>query len=131
MITIRLHRVGKKNQASFRLVLTEKSAPAKGKAIEILGHYNPRLKTKALKAERIKYWLSKGAQTSATVHNLLVSEKIISGPKVKAWRPKKKEGGKEAPAQKSQTETKNASVVDSSTIEDVVGKPAEAVEKEN
>lgn len=90
MLVIRLTRVGKKNQPSFRVVLTEKTNPVRGKFIEILGNYNPRLKTKALKAERIKYWLSKGAQPSATVHNLLVSENIISGPKVKAWRPKKK-----------------------------------------
>ena len=91
MIVIRLTRVGKKNQPAYRVVLTEKSNPVKGKFIEILGSYNPRLKTRALKAERIQYWLSKGAQASPTVHNLLVSEKVISGAKVKAWQPKKKE----------------------------------------
>ena len=90
MLVIRLTRIGKRNQPTFRVVLTEKKNPVKGKFIEILGSYNPRLKTKALKAERIKYWLSKGAQPSATLHNMLVSENIISGPKVKAWRPKKK-----------------------------------------
>lgn len=93
MLAIRLTRIGKKNQPSYRVVLAEKTSPVKGKFIEILGNYNPRLKTKALKAERIQYWISKGAQASATVHNLLVSEKIISGPKVKAWSPKKKEAG--------------------------------------
>lgn len=92
MLVIRLTRIGKKNQPSFRVVLTEKKNPVRGKFIEILGSYNPRLKTKSLKYERIKYWISKGAQPSATLHNLLVSENIISGPKVKAWRPKKKEG---------------------------------------
>ncbi len=90
MLVIRLTRIGKKNQPSYRVVLTEKTNPVRGKFIEILGSYNPRLKTKALKAERIQYWISKGAQPSATVHNLLVNEKIITGPKVKAWRPKKK-----------------------------------------
>jgi len=90
MLVIRLTRIGKKNQPSFRVVLTEKKNPVKGKFIEILGSYNPRLKTKSLRAERIKYWLSQGAQASPTVHNLLVSEKIIDGPKVKAWRPKVK-----------------------------------------
>jgi small subunit ribosomal protein S16 len=91
MLVIRLTRIGKRNQPSYRVVLAEKGRPVKGKFIEILGNYNPRLKTKALKSERIKYWLSKGAQASPTVHNMLVSEKIIPGPKVKAWRPKKKE----------------------------------------
>ncbi len=90
MLVIRLTRIGKKNQPSYRVVLTEKTNPVRGKFIEILGSYNPRLKTKALKAERIQYWLSKGAQASATVHNLLVNEKIITSPKVKAWHPKKK-----------------------------------------
>jgi len=109
MLVIRLTRVGKKNQPAFRVVLTEKSNPVRGKFIEILGSYNPRLKTKALKSERIKYWLSKGAQASPTVHNLLVSEKIIEAKKVKAWQPKKKaQGVKEesvsAPATEAATE---------------------------
>jgi len=93
MLVIRLTRVGKKNQPAYRVVLTEKGNPVKGKFIEILGSYNPRLKAKAFKADRIKYWLSKGAQASPTVHNLLVSEKIIEAKKVKAWRPKKQAPG--------------------------------------
>mgnify|MGYP001601604409 CR=1 FL=1 len=98
MLTIRLQRVGKKNQPAFRLILTEKKNPVKGKFQEILGSYNPRLKTKSLKGERIKYWLSKGAQLSATAHNLLVNEGIITAKKVKAWRPKKKEQTEQKPA---------------------------------
>ena len=90
MLVIRLTRVGKKNQHTYRIVLTEKTNPVRGKFIEILGSYNPRSKVKDLKVEKIKYWLSKGAQASATMHNLLVSEKIIEAKKVKAWQPKKK-----------------------------------------
>ncbi|HRY52491.1 MAG TPA: 30S ribosomal protein S16 [Candidatus Portnoybacteria bacterium] len=90
MLVIRLTRIGKKNQPSYRVVLTEKTNPVRGKFQEILGSYNAQQKTKELKADRIKYWLSKGAQASPTVHNLLVSEKIISDKKVKAWHPKKK-----------------------------------------
>ena len=90
MLAIRLTRTGKKNQPAYRVILAEKTSPVRGKFIEILGHYNPRLKEKRLDAERIKYWISKGAQVSPTVHNLLVSEKIIEDKKVKAWRPKKK-----------------------------------------
>ena len=90
MLVIRLTRIGKKNQPAYRVILAEKTNPVQGKFIEILGSYNPRLKQKALHADRIKYWLSKGAQASATVHNLLVSEKIVGGKKVKAWQPKKK-----------------------------------------
>jgi small subunit ribosomal protein S16 len=101
MLVIRLTRIGKKNQPSFRVVLTEKKNPVRGKFNEILGSYNPRLKTKALKAERIKYWLSQGAQASPTVHNLLVSEKIIEAAKVKAWRPKKKTQEAKAASEKA------------------------------
>jgi small subunit ribosomal protein S16 len=100
MLVIRLTRVGKRNQPAFRVVLTERKNPVRGKFIEILGSYNPRLKTKALKEERIKYWLSKGAQTSPTVHNLLVNEKIIEAKKVKAWQLKKRKDGQVAKSTK-------------------------------
>ena len=81
MLIIRLHREGKKNSASFRVVVTEKQNAAKGKFLEILGSYDPHLNSKIFKKERINYWLSKGAKTSDTAHNLLVSAGIIKGPK--------------------------------------------------
>lgn len=81
MLMIRLHREGKKNANTFRLVVTEKQNAAKGKFMEIVGFYNPALKTKKFEAERINYWISKGAQVSDTAHNLLVSEGIIKSPK--------------------------------------------------
>ena len=83
---IRLSRVGKKKQPSYRLIVSEKTKDPWGDALEILGFYNPRTEpaTVNLKKERIQHWLSKGAQSSATVHNLLVNEKILTGPKVKA-----------------------------------------------
>ena len=84
MLIIRLIRTGKKNAPSFRVVVIEKTAPPKsGKFLEILGNYNPRLKGINLKKERIKYWLAQGVQTSAAVHNLLVNQGIIKGPKIK------------------------------------------------
>lgn len=103
MLIIRLTRTGKRNAPSFRMVLTEKQNPVKGKFIELLGHYNPRLKTHAFKKERILYWLGQGVKCSATVHNLLVEAKIIQGPKVKTWSPKKK---KEAPKPKERVAEK-------------------------
>jgi small subunit ribosomal protein S16 len=97
MLVIRLIRTGKKNAASFRVVLIEKTAPPKsGKFLEMLGNYNPRLNQLSLNKERIKYWLGQGAQASETVHNLLVNEGIVKGPKIKKkFKAKKK---KEAPA---------------------------------
>lgn len=91
MLIIRLTRRGKRNDPSFRIVVSERLNPIKGKFFEQLGHYNPKLKTKNLDKERILYWLRVGAACSPTVHNLLVGEGIIQAPKIKAWRPKKKE----------------------------------------
>lgn len=81
MLTIRLQRVGRTNDPSFRLVLIEsKRAPRSGAFKEILGSYDPRHKANTkLKADRIKYWISKGATTSVTVHNLLIRAKIVEG----------------------------------------------------
>ncbi|MDP2918082.1 MAG: 30S ribosomal protein S16 [bacterium] len=96
MLKIRLTRRGKKNRPFFRIVVAEKSAPIKGRFIEILGFLDPLTKKVGFKAERIKYWISKGAQPSDTVHNLLVTHKIISGPKIKKFpHQKKKEETKE------------------------------------
>ncbi|MEK9129963.1 MAG: 30S ribosomal protein S16 [Patescibacteria group bacterium] len=92
MLTIRLSRVGKKKQPSYRLIVSENARDPWGKALEFLGDYNPRTNpsTVNLKTERIKYWISKGAQTSTTVHNLLINKKVIEGSKIKADSTKKK-----------------------------------------
>ncbi|MCL5666934.1 MAG: 30S ribosomal protein S16 [Patescibacteria group bacterium] len=91
MLTIRLQRTGKKNQADFRIVLAEKEAPVKKKVEEVLGSYNPRKKYFQVKEERLKYWLGQRVQASPTVHNLLVAKGLMEGPKVKAFSTPKKE----------------------------------------
>ncbi|MDD5043781.1 MAG: 30S ribosomal protein S16 [Patescibacteria group bacterium] len=85
MLSIRLSRVGKTKQPSYRLIVVEKSKDPFGTYLEQLGFYNPRTnpKTIQLNAERIKYWIGKGAQPSDTIHNLLVDAKIIDQSKVK------------------------------------------------
>lgn len=89
MLKIRLQKVGRKNDAYYRVVVSPQgSAPRGGKFLEIVGNYSPRVKTLALKKERILYWISKGAQCSDTVHNLLVKEGIVSAPKRKIAMPK-------------------------------------------
>ncbi|MFA6190021.1 MAG: 30S ribosomal protein S16 [Candidatus Staskawiczbacteria bacterium] len=83
MLTIRLTRKGKKNQPFFRVVVIDKRSSTRGgRSVEDLGYVDPLKKRRSFNAERIKYWLSKGAQASATMHNLLVSEKIIEGEKI-------------------------------------------------
>jgi len=84
MLAIRLFRVGKKKQPSYKVVVTNKQNPPQGgQFIEQVGFYNPLTNEKTLKEDRIKYWLSVGAQASDTVHNMLITEKIIEGEKRK------------------------------------------------
>jgi len=82
MLKIRLQRVGKKHQPIFRLVLVDsRRATKSGSFIEILGSYNVQKSQVQFNQEKIKEWISKGAQISDTVHNLLIKEKIIEGAK--------------------------------------------------
>src|SRR4030042_5374429 len=91
MLFIRFFRTGKKNQPFFKIVVTDKKNPPRGgRFLEILGFFNPLTKEKNLKADRIKYWLSKGAQPSATVNNLLISGKIVEGKKTDVHKKSKK-----------------------------------------
>ncbi|PIV42539.1 MAG: 30S ribosomal protein S16, partial [Candidatus Nealsonbacteria bacterium CG02_land_8_20_14_3_00_40_11] len=86
MLVIRFFRQGKKNQPSFKIVVTDKrKSSTGGRFVEDVGFYNPITKEKNLKAERIKYWISVGAKPLETVHNLLVSGKIIEGKKIKIY----------------------------------------------
>ncbi|MBU6431418.1 30S ribosomal protein S16 [Patescibacteria group bacterium] len=97
MLKIRLQRVGRKNEPSFRVVLVDsRMGPKSGKALEILGAHDFRegKGNNKIDGERVKYWMSQGAQVSETMHNLLVSEKIISGKKMNVL-PKKKPVAKE------------------------------------
>lgn len=91
MLTIRLFRVGKKNQPSFKIVVTDKKNPPKsGRFTEEVGFYNSRTKEKGFKPERIKYWLSVGAKPSPTIHNLFIAEKIIEAKKIPLHKKSKK-----------------------------------------
>ncbi len=87
---IRLSRVGKNKQPSYRLIVNEKTKDPWGTYLENLGNYNPRTKKAELKKDRIKEWISKGAQTSDTVHNLLIEHGIIEGKKVNVSKLTKK-----------------------------------------
>lgn len=85
MLTIRLSRTGKKKQPYYRIVLQESNRDPWSPAIEVVGNYNPRLEKKdaILNEERIAYWLSKGAQPSATVRNLFIDRGLMKGEKLR------------------------------------------------
>ncbi len=87
---IKLSKVGKINKKVFRLIISEKSRDPFGRVLENLGSYDPYTKELVAKDDRIKYWLSNGAQMTATVNNLLVGKNIIDGKKVTASKPGKK-----------------------------------------
>jgi len=87
MLKIRLQRIGRVHEPSFRLVLTDsKNSTKSGRFKEILGSYDPRKSTDALETERIKYWLSCGASPTDTVHNLLIKHKVITAKKINVSR---------------------------------------------
>lgn len=98
MLTIRLQRIGRKHEPVFRIVLTDsKNGPKSGKFLEILGSYDSRKEASenTVKGDRVKELVSKGAQVSPTVHNFLISKKIIQGKKLNVLSKKspiKKEG---------------------------------------
>ena len=78
MLKIRLSRTGKKRQPSFRVVVQEHTAPIKGKFVESIGYFRPADDPKVFSVdlERVKHWLSVGAQPSDTVAVLLKKEGI-------------------------------------------------------
>ncbi len=116
MLMIRLQRVGRRNEPVFRLVLTDsKNGPKSGKSLEVLGSFDSRRAEKAeIKMDRVKHWMSHGAKTSGTVHNLLVSRKAVEGKKINVLpkkKPIKKEGdAAAAPAAEAAAPAKAAPV---------------------
>ena len=126
MLKIRLQRVGKKHEPVFRVVVGDsKNGPKSGKFIEVLGSYDPRSKNKnTLNKERVQEWISKGAQVSDTVHNLLIDEKVIDKKKINALpkkTPLKKEiinEEKPAESKPESTESSTEEVADESPKEE-------------
>ncbi|MGI8940696.1 MAG: 30S ribosomal protein S16 [Actinomycetota bacterium] len=73
MVKIRLMRVGKTKQPSYRVVVADSRSPRDGRITEAIGHYHPRQDPSeiVIKSDRAVYWLGRGAQPSNTVKNLL------------------------------------------------------------
>lgn len=83
MLKIRMQRVGRTGMPAYRIVVAEHTAsPKAGKVVEKLGSYNPKTKERVLDLERVKYWISVGAQPSDTMHNMLVSLGAVKGGKI-------------------------------------------------
>ncbi len=83
MLMIRLQRTGRTNDPSFRVVLTDKrNSPKSQNFVEILGNYEVKKGVLAINKEQVLHWIKMGAKPSPTMHNLLISEKIISAQKI-------------------------------------------------
>ncbi len=77
---IRLKRMGRKNRSFFRIGVFDSRTRRDGRAIEMLGHYDPLVEDEkakySLNRERISYWLSVGAKPSGTIESILLKQGI-------------------------------------------------------
>jgi small subunit ribosomal protein S16 len=82
-VRIRLTRVGAKKQPTYRLVVADSRSARDSRAIDTLGHYNPRTEPIELNvdADKAKEWLAKGAQPSDTVVRLFKQAGILPAGK--------------------------------------------------
>lgn len=102
MLALKLSRVGKKGKPTYKLIAIDKRKDTHNRAVDFLGHYDPRdVKNKlVVDAEKIKTWIAKGAQPTDTVHNLLIINGIITGDKKKNTKITLKRKAKIAAASK-------------------------------
>jgi len=80
---IRMARIGTKNHPFYRIVICEKGRDNYGNMLDTFGTYDPYSKILKVEAEKVKEWISKGAQMTPTVNNLFINNKIIEGEKAK------------------------------------------------
>jgi small subunit ribosomal protein S16 len=83
-LRIRLRRVGRKKQPSYRIVVVNSAAPRDGAYVEELGFYNPRTQPAELRLdlERVATWMTKGATLSTTASSLVRKAKKGGDAKV-------------------------------------------------
>ncbi len=78
MVKIRLARVGSKKNPIYRVVVADSRSPRDGRNIETIGRYNPQVEPSLVEVDldRVKHWVSNGAQTSPAVKKLIkIAEK--------------------------------------------------------
>ena len=125
MLKIRLSMGGVRKRPVYKIVIADSRYPRDGKFIEKIGSYNPLLpkdKKERIKveAERVKYWMSKGAQPTLRVSRILGEAQIMPMPKPgnnpqkavpKKERKKEGEEAKEAPKAEAKKEEPKAEAV--------------------
>jgi small subunit ribosomal protein S16 len=90
LLKIRLARVGKKKQPTYRVVVADARAPRDGKYVEIIGQYNPRTEpnTFVIDEDKARAWMAKGAQPTERMHKLLATVGIMEAPVFPPPKPK-------------------------------------------
>ncbi len=83
VIKLRLRRMGAKKRPSYRIVAAESRFPRDGRFIEAIGFYDPLTEpaTITLKEDRIRHWLSNGAQPTDTVRDILRRHGLVADPR--------------------------------------------------
>ena len=104
-VRIRLSRGGSKKRPFYRVVAADQRAPRDGRFIERLGSYNPMLPQDhadrfTINEERVKYWLSKGAQPTERLQKMLSALGLVSAPALR------EQPNKSAPKAKAQERLK-------------------------
>lgn len=109
-VSIRLKRTGSKNNSCFRIVVMDKKTSRDGRAVEMLGFYDPRHKDEKVDLARADYWIGTGAQPSETVEGILKRARsgVKMSDKVKVAKPSKKAQAKAKAAAVPAPETKPA-----------------------
>lgn len=126
MLKMRLQRTGRKNNPSYRVVVTDsRNAAKRGRSVDLLGSYDPLKGRFQINAEKAKLWLSRGVQPSDTIYNFLVSEKIIEGKKKNALS--KKSPIIDEAKIKAEAEAKAKAEADAKAAEEAAKVAAEAV----
>ena len=82
MLAIRMRRLGAKKRPFFRIVVIDSHAARDGRALEVLGHYNPTTEPEIFELDRhrLDYWTTRGAQPSSTVRTLLKRQTVGAVP---------------------------------------------------
>ncbi len=75
MVKIRLARIGRKKDPFYRVVAIDGDKKVTGKALAVLGYWNPREKTIEINKKEISAWVKKGAQVSPAVQKLIGDNK--------------------------------------------------------
>ena len=134
-LKIRLARGGSKKHPFYRIVVAEASSPRDGRFVERLGSYDPMVAKDhqnrvTLNNERIKYWMSKGAQPTLRVHKILAGGGILDAPIIRDQPIKSAPGKKRVERENEAKEASEAAIAAEAEAPSETSAEAEAPAKE-